>query len=431
MINLRIVSALTSGALVGALAIGLRGAADVDGVTLEVAGRSNANVSLAAHGAFVAAAWSASSPNGATDVFTAVSHDGGRRFSEPTRVNTTAGDARVNGEQPPRVALLPRAGRTPGMTVVWTSRNSVGNILLWARSEDGGRTFNPSTLVPGGEAAGNRGWQSVAVDTDGAVRVLWLDHRELAAKSGEASAGHAHHAGHDARESKRDGAAMAERSKLYFSTVGDAASPRMLLGGVCYCCKTALARASDDRIYAAWRHVYPGNLRDIAFAASRDRGRTFDRPVRVSEDKWALDGCPDDGPAMAVDADTGIHLVWPTLVTDGPSRQPSIGLFHTSSADGRTFGARRRLPTEGVPHHPQAATANGVLYFAWDEMQGGSRQVVVAHSTADTRFQRVVVTGTDAGVYPSLAAIDDGVVVAWASSGERGAVIRVRQLDAP
>jgi hypothetical protein len=434
LIDFRIVAALGGGVLAAGLTIGLKGSAGVEGVTLEVAGRSSANVSLAAHGAFVAAAWSASEPKGTTDVFAAVSHDSGKTFSTPTRVNSTAGDARVNGEQPPRVALLPRASRTPAMTVVWTSRNSVGNTLLWARSEDGGRTFSPSTLVPGGEAAGNRGWQSVAVDANGAVRVLWLDHRELASKSGGTSGGHVHHAGHDPGKSTRDAAASAERSKLYFATVGDADSARMLLGGVCYCCKTALASASDQTIYAAWRHVYAGNLRDIAFAASRDRGRTFDRPVRVSEDKWALDGCPDDGPAMTVDESGGVHLVWPTLVTDGAAGQPSIGLFHASSRDGRTFGARRRLPTEGVPHHPQASIARGVLYFAWDEMKGGSRQVVVAHgrsSEADTRFQRVVVSGAAAGVYPSLAPIDGGVVVAWGSSGDRGAVIRVRPLAAP
>jgi len=27
--------------------------------------------------------------------------------------------------------------------------------------------------------------------------------------------------------------------------------------------------------FAAWRHVYPGNIRDIAFTVSRDGGRTL------------------------------------------------------------------------------------------------------------------------------------------------------------
>ena len=51
--------------------------------------------------------------SGTTDVFTAVSRDGGRRFGAPVRVNDIDGDARLNGEQPPHIALVPRTGREP------------------------------------------------------------------------------------------------------------------------------------------------------------------------------------------------------------------------------------------------------------------------------------------------------------------------------
>jgi len=426
---------LVAGLLVVSNPRGTAGVSNGTGVvTLGVAGRSNANVSLASHGELVAAVWSASLPEGATDVFAAVSRDGGRTFSAPTRVNSTPGDARVNGEQPPRVALLPRPAAPPSMTVIWTSRSSVGSTLVSARSDDGGRTFGASTLVPHGEAAGNRGWHSLAVDAGGQVRVLWLDHRELASARGKEGTGHEHHAGHDTARPKHDAAAMAERSKLYFATIGDEGSARMLLGGVCYCCKTALATTPDGTIYSAWRHVYPGNLRDIAFAASHDGGRTFGRPVRVSEDRWALDGCPDDGPAMAVDARGGVHLAWPTLVADGPDGKPSIGIFYAHSADGRAFGPRMRMPTEGVPHHPQIVRSGDALYLAWDELTGGSRQVVVAErqasETGDAPFVRTVVGAGTPGVYPSMVADGRGVVVAWTSPIPDGAVIRVARFPA-
>lgn len=430
--NSRIVRALAGGGLAVMLAVGLEGSARIDGVTLGVAGRSNANVSLASHEEVVAAAWSASLPEGTTDVFAAVSRDGGRTFSTPTRVNSTPGDARVNGEQPPRVALIPRPGAPPSMTVVWTSKSSVGSTLVSARSDDGGRTFSPTTLVPLGEAAGNRGWHSVTVDATGQVRVLWLDHRELASAGAKEGATHEHHTGHKAARPTHDGVAMAERSKLYFATIGDEASARILLGGVCYCCKTALATARDGTIYSAWRHVYPGNLRDIAFAASRDGGRTFGAPVRVSEDRWALDGCPDDGPAMAVDAQGAVHVAWPTLVGDGPDGKPSIGIFYARAVDGRSFGPRVRLPTEGVPHHPQIVRSGGAVYLAWDELTGGSRQVVVAQrpasKTADAPFVRTVLGAGAAGVYPSIIAAGRGVVVAWTTPTPDRAVIQVARL---
>ncbi|HET9267196.1 MAG TPA: hypothetical protein VFO31_03495 [Vicinamibacterales bacterium] len=67
-------------------------------------------------------------------------------------------------------------------------------------------------------------------------------------------------------------------------------------------------------MYVAWRHVYPGNVRDIAFTMSNDGGKTFAAPIRVSDDRWVLDGCPEKDPALAVDAHRRVDVVWPTLV---------------------------------------------------------------------------------------------------------------------
>ena len=145
--------------------------------------RANAYASLAAAGPFAAMAWGASSKDGATDIYVAVSRDGGRAFAAPTRV---AGDAKLSGEQPPRVALVPRAGRTPSIVVVWTTSGSTGTRLLSARSDDEGRTFAPPAQLPGSDASGNRGWESIATNRAGDVVALWLDHRE--SSSGRAAA---------------------------------------------------------------------------------------------------------------------------------------------------------------------------------------------------------------------------------------------------
>jgi hypothetical protein len=66
----------------------------------------------------------------------------------------------------------------------------------------------------------------------------------------------------------------------------------------------------------------------MALTVSRDGGRTFSEPARVSEDRWAINGCPDDGPALAVDKTGVAHLVWPTVI-DGP--QPEGGIFYATT----------------------------------------------------------------------------------------------------
>ena len=259
-------------------------------VTLAVPGRVNAHVSLAARERFVAAVWSGATKTGPSDIYAAVSGDGGRTFGAPVRVNTTAGFARVNGEQPPRVTLVPIAGAAPQIAVVWTAKTPTGTALLTARSTDGGRTFGPSSPIPGTDAAGNRGWEAIGADPGGAVHAVWLDHRRLAA--GESTS---HHGAAERCASGRHRTITTpdrqqwpparsptvwpwRSSRISILTrSGIPRPPRAITSGVCYCCKTAIAFGAKGAMYLAWRHVYPGNFRDIAFTASADGGRTFAR----------------------------------------------------------------------------------------------------------------------------------------------------------
>jgi hypothetical protein len=408
-------------------------------IELRVGGRGNSTPTIAAEGRFVTVVWGGTLSDGATDIFAAVSRDGGGSFGTPVRVNHIDGDARVNGEQSPHVALVRRVGGEPVIVIVWTTKGAKGAKLLQSRSDDGGRSFSPAVVVPGSDAAGNRGWEATAVESGGRVDAVWLDHRDLA-DTAMAVSHHEHK-----RADKPDGVAMAQRSKLFFASLDGTVAPRAVTGGVCYCCKTALVAGSRGAIYAAWRHVFPGNLRDIAFTMSRDGGRTFAPPIRVSEDKWALEGCPDDGPAMAVDEQSRIHIVWPTLVTEATAAQAesaeTIALFYATSTDGVRFTPRERIPAEGMPHHPRIAVgANGSLTIAWDEAANGSRRIVIARGTADDgratrsgprnrpRFHRELLTTGVADTYPVLAVGSTGVVAAWTSGASATSSIQVMRV---
>lgn len=385
--------------------------------SLGVPGRANANVSFASEGGLLVAVWSASTPTGTTDIYAAVSRDAGARFGPPVRVNSTAGDARVNAEQPPRVALRPRGTATPEIAVVWTAKATAGTRLLSAVSADGGRSFAAATVVPGSEAPGNRGWEALGVGPGQRLFAVWLDHRDLAAQGTATPAEHQHTPGMTMTAAPAaDGVAQAQRSQLYVAALDRATPPVAVSRGVCYCCKTAVAAAGTSALYVAWRHVYPGNMRDIAFAASRDGGRTFSAPVRVSEDRWQLEGCPDDGPAMGVDGSGRIHLVWPSVVTDAGG--PVKALFYATSTDGRAFTPRQRLPTQGQANHPQlSVTREGRLAVGWDESGAGPRRVVWATAAAPTTGSAPVFERRSAlsapGTYPVLVPAGSDWLAAW------------------
>ena len=96
--------------LVAVLTVGVLWQRSARSVSLDVPDRADANPWVAAEGSFVAVAWGARG-SGKTDVFLAVSRDGGSTFGSPVQVNAIAGEARLGGELPPRVALVSRRRR--------------------------------------------------------------------------------------------------------------------------------------------------------------------------------------------------------------------------------------------------------------------------------------------------------------------------------
>ena len=391
-------------------------------VQLAVNGHANATPWIAASGSFVAVAWGATPAAGGADVYVAVSRDGGATFGDPVRVNSRPGTARLGGELPPRVALsITRDGSgAPAITVVWGSKETSTQIRS-ARSTDGGRSFGDERSLSAAGAAGDRGWHALTVDAGGAPHVLWLDHRGLASRPKTA---HDHHG---------DGADMAQFSGLYYSS---GTIERQLAKGVCYCCKVAFAAGANGTLYAAWRHVYKGNIRDIAFLASHDGGRTFSAPSRVSEVNWQLVGCPDDSPAMSVGGDGVVHLVWPTVIG---GEKPQGALFYSSTRDGRTFTPRQRIETLGgpKPSHPQVVVGpKGRIVVAWDEVIDGTRR---AAARAIVRMVDGTVSvgpnlslgAPSPAAYPVMAISDRGLLTAWTNGTGATAVINVTHLPLP
>ena len=395
-------------------------------VTLGIEGRINQTPWVAGDGDFVAVTWGARKADGTTDVFVATSRDGGITFGKPVQANTAAGEARLGGEMPPRVALARRDGRAPEVVILWTARIEGRTEIRSARSMDGGQTFaRPVTCrrrASPAIVAGPR-WPS----TVPARPTRWLDHRGMAETSGTHQ--HAGHAQTASAPDKRDGVAMAQKSGLFYSGAGS--SNRELVKGVCYCCKTALATGAGGAVFAAWRQVYAGNIRDIAFMQSKDGGKTFGPAIRISEDGWQLDGCPDDGPAMAVDRSNIVHIVWPTVIGGA---NPEGALFYSSTKDGRVFTPRQRIPTLGSPKpsHPQIAIdAAGGLHVAWDEVANGvrraaTRPLTVTGSGVASFGEPRVIAGPSA--YPVMAATARGLLAVWTSGPLETSTIAVRRI---
>jgi hypothetical protein len=396
-------------------------------LTVAVAGHSNSTPSLAVDGRTVALVWTATK-DGVANLYLAISSDGGTTFSPPRRVNDLDGDAGATNEQPPRV-VISGSGSRRVITVMWAKRDPGAletrrDIIRIARSTDGGSTFSPARYTHDPSLSGARGWQSVALAADSSVHALWLDGRD-ARRQIEESAKHTGvpHKGQPPQD-------------LYHATLAPDGRTveSMVARGVCFCCKTAVAVDARGTVYAAWRHIFPGSMRDIAFAMSTDGGRRFSPLVKVSEDNWQLNGCPEDGPAMGVDSAGLIHIAWGTVVNDA---EPYKALFYTKSRDGKTFAPRMSIQSgrENTPGHPQMVLTREGVAVAFDEVLKGVRRVSLARvSAAGVLRPLLVSSGDESASHPAVAHMANGhLVVAWTSRPSPGrtgdlAEIRVARL---
>jgi len=386
-------------------------------VRLGISGATNAGAGVAASGDRVVVTWAATVGE-KTNVYAATSLDEGRTFAGPVRVNDVGGDARMSGEQAPRITL----GRD--LAIGWVSRLGGQSSIRVARSTDDGRSFAPARSLHPPALAGLRGWPSFTMGDGDVVHAAWLDTRQAAAEN----AAHAAH-GSTAHQAAQGHHGSTRQDLFHASASADGTwTETTVATDVCFCCKTAVTTAPDGVVYVAWRHVYPTNLRDIAVAHSGDGGRTFSEPVRVSEDHWQIDACPEDGPSIAVTDDGVLHVAWPTMLQDGDQKK---AVFYASSSDGgRTFSPRVRIDQAGEKvhaGHPQIARAGGRVFVVWDETTGTGFRIQLREVGPAAGVGSIATLSDDgSATYPAIAGTRSSVVAAWTrrSAGQSEIVVR-------
>jgi hypothetical protein len=122
-------------------------------------------------------------------------------------------------------------------------------------------------------------------------------------------------------------------------------------------------------VYVGWRQGLQNSTEKLKthVAASSDGGRTWGRPVEVTDSRGG------DFPWMTVTPDGVLHVAtWTRVFPPPPTGQPNPvrELFHVSSADhGRTFSERHVIDPGNQQHeHPPQIVSDpktGALYTTW------------------------------------------------------------------
>lgn len=224
-----------------------------------------------------------------------------------------------------------------------------------ARSPDGGRTFSAPALLS--QDPHSQRFPLLMRDGQRGVLAAWLDKRPADASAAREPGG----------AGKPTGAAAGARVAFARSADGGQSWSPVGFGPgrSCECCRLAGAVGEDGEAGLLHRAIFPGSERDHALLRLRPDA-AVPALQRVALDRWALEGCPHHGPALARDAK---GRTWAAWFTQGQARQ---GLFLAhSERPGAPFSEPVAIDDAGrQPGRPQLLADAGSLWLVWKAFDG-------------------------------------------------------------
>jgi hypothetical protein len=181
---------------------------------------------------------------------------------------------------------------------------------------------------------------------------------------------------------------------------------------VCECCSTSAAMTADGPL-VAFRDLTPESIRDIG--VSRLDGAKWTDTNIVSPDKFSIDFCPVNGPAVSARG-RDVAIAWFTVKND-------VGeAFAAFSSDaGRTWTAPQRLDELGSLGRVDIEMLDdGSAVASWVEYAGGRTDLrlrrIDKSGARSPAVNIVAVSGGRASGFPRMARQGDQLIFAWSES---------------
>ena len=330
------------------------------------------------------------------------SDDLGATFSESRRANRKKQRIRANSEDRPGI-VVDGSGR---IYVLYFADEKKPWTTFLSHSDDNGQTFSIPHKTSDQADIANTNQDQLFLDARNRLHIFWIDER--------------------GRESNtRPGGVL-------YHLVAEGGSwervtNRKIHDAMCECCRFGIDQNSDGNPVLFGRLVIDERIRDhgLIHVASNDQPHD---PLRVTDDQWVINACPEHGPALSVSADNHYHFAWFTL---GNARQ---GLFYAKSVDsGTTLSTPMRIGrTENLAGHPDVLAHEGMVYLTWQQYDG-QRTTIMSMSSADNGMSWSepidVASATGPTDYPFLITDGTSVYVSWYSEVEGYALIPVSRGD--
>ncbi len=336
-------------------------------------------------------------------LYFAVSDDNGKSFSEKVKI-PLGDDVATHPEGMPKVAF-----KKDGTIIAAyekkapTIENKYASAIYYVISNDNGKSWTHESFLHSDTIAGrSRSYFDIERLPDGEIGASWLD-----IKLNNETGG---------------------RSVLFAKTIESKFSNEILIdSSACQCCRIDVYGDIAGRINVAYRGLVKDRIgqpiRDMMLATSRDKGKSFTAPIRISQDDWAVDGCPHTGPSLC-STKSGLFSFW---YTEGNG----TGIYYSFKQNGdQAFGQRQLISSFG--RHPQSSADDSRFAMVWEEIDDQSEQKftnVLYQVSRGTEVKKDYLTPRDSNAYlPVITQTANGFLVAFLMETTNGVGVYTGEL---
>jgi hypothetical protein len=325
-------------------------------------------------------------------------------WTEPRTV-ASGTDWFVNAADVPSVIRLDDGTLAAHWLIETDPRREAYDVRL-AFSKDDGRTWSAATSPHHDGTKTQHGFVSMFPLPGGGLGLVWLDARQT-----------------DDPENDN----MSVRASA-FDRDGRQLSETVVDNRVCDCCPMSVATTPDGPI-VAYRDRSDAEVRDIA--VSRLVSGAWTSPKTVHDDRWEIEACPVNGPAISARGRT-VAVAWFTAADD---QGRAFAAF--SQDAGATFGAPVRLDDlSSLGRVGIALVDDGSAVASWVEL---------VDKRAELRFRRLDSSGRRSAAqtvsaigagrasgYPRLARRGEEILFAWTETrGDEPSTLRTAAAQLP
>jgi len=292
--------------------------------------------------------------------------------------------------------------------LVSSSTSQFAYDIAIATSNDGGRNWGEPRLLNDDGTDAEHGFVSL-FPWDDDIGAVWLDGRELAQF-------------HDQEPTAPEIETAPVGTNLRYARLaldGSVIDQGVIDGLVCDCCQTEVA-VTDRGPLVVYRDRSPDEIRDIAVRGHD--GSAWTQAVQLGPDHWQIEGCPVNGPAIAVRGND-VAVAWFTAAEDQPrvrlARSDDLGASFQAPVDIDTVGSFGQVDVliggDGeviVSWWRRSATGGTQLSVRRIDAAGGLGEIqAIATSTASRPLD-----------VPQMARVGNRIVFAWTEFGDQSMV---------